>query len=319
MKRAVGALLLLAVHGSAWAQTESGKAPVAVDKDAAREEFARGVQAYKEGNFAEACRAFERSYELAPNPHVLFNVGKANMDAGKPLEVQRAFEQYLRDAGAELKAERVAEVEAVLTALRAQTARLSFEVQPLGATLMVDGAPIQLAADGRGGALVLPGRHALRASAEGHQILERNVEVAAGKSETVQIALDSAQEIAPPVSEPRAEARAPRARSAAVPVAWGVTGALAAGAVTFTVLWATSSAKHAEERETNLSSPALQEYFQGLTTRTNVFGGVAIGLGAGALVGAGVATWLTVKRPSRSTASWRPLVSPSFVGVDGTF
>lgn len=91
----VGLCLLALTAGRvtiAAAQTDSSS-----DSDA-RVYFDQGRAAYEAGKFDEAARAFRRAYVLSPRFALLYNIGQAELRAGRDQLAIEAFEAYLRHA-----------------------------------------------------------------------------------------------------------------------------------------------------------------------------------------------------------------------------
>lgn len=308
VRSGVLAVLLLGVPCAAGAQgvPESG------NEAEARREFDAGVVAYREGNLDEAIRAFEACYRLNPNPFVLFNVGKANLDANRPVAARKAFERYLREVGGELKPDRIAEVNTALAIARSRTSELLLEVTPprAGVQLSID----QIAAEPA--EVVAPGPHVVRA-AHGEQRVQVTVHAVAGEQQRVALRLPLAPAPPPaPVLAPPPTEEKPR-RSVVVPViVWGASALLVSGAVVSTVLWAGASGELEDIKARETTRVELDDQ----AARTNLFGGAAIALGGGAGVGIALATWLTVRKPAASSKTkWAPAVGLGYVGARASF
>jgi tetratricopeptide (TPR) repeat protein len=85
------ALALLALGGSAQADP----------KDLAREQAAAGSAAYNLGRYDEAAQHYEAAYRAIPDPVLLFNLGQAYRQGGKPENAVVAYKSFLRTAPAE--------------------------------------------------------------------------------------------------------------------------------------------------------------------------------------------------------------------------
>src|SRR6185295_19141018 len=67
------------------------------DKDAARDRFRQGAQAYSEGRFKDAIDLFFDADRLAPNPAFAYNIGLAYEELGDAANALRWYRSYLRD------------------------------------------------------------------------------------------------------------------------------------------------------------------------------------------------------------------------------
>ncbi|MEM1034932.1 MAG: PEGA domain-containing protein, partial [Myxococcota bacterium] len=116
-------------------------APVAAAESTAT---ARARSLYREGNtrfdrgdFVRAIEAYEASYALVGYPAILFNLGLAQAEAGRPVEAVASMERLLTDPGS-LRAERIAKAREVLTAQRAKTGLIDVRCSVDGARVRVD-------------------------------------------------------------------------------------------------------------------------------------------------------------------------------------
>lgn len=89
----------------------------------AREQTRRGTAAYNLGSYEEAARFYEEAYRLVSAPELLFNVGQAWRQAGRPDKALVAYKAYLRTAqphapNREQVERRVAELEKLVAETR---------------------------------------------------------------------------------------------------------------------------------------------------------------------------------------------------------
>ncbi|MGE0791108.1 MAG: tetratricopeptide repeat protein [Sandaracinaceae bacterium] len=83
-----------------------GSAPRASAQSAASEQqahdlFDQGRAEYDAGRFAEASQLFRRAYLLTPRYPLLYNIGQAELRAGRDASALEAFESFLRVADAD--------------------------------------------------------------------------------------------------------------------------------------------------------------------------------------------------------------------------
>lgn len=83
----------------------------------ARRRFDEGRAHFDAGEFADAANAFRRAYVLSPRYALLYNIGQAELRAGRDAEALEAFEGFLRQAPADDA--RRSEVEERVRVLRA--------------------------------------------------------------------------------------------------------------------------------------------------------------------------------------------------------
>jgi iron complex outermembrane receptor protein len=104
--------------------------PVALadERTDARREFRAGMQAVAEGRYDEGIAHLENAYDILPHPNVLYNLGLAQMYAGRPDEAVAYFERYKETA----PPSDAAEVDALIAGLRGREAKTEVQAaQPV--------------------------------------------------------------------------------------------------------------------------------------------------------------------------------------------
>ena len=186
-------------------------APLAPEQREAQREadrhFKGGVALFKDAKYAEALAEFERAYEIAPHPLVLYNIASCHRQLSHYADAVAAYRRFLDDGRGTVAAERLAAAQAELDAILARVARVSVTIAPPQlqdtVALSVDGAAL----DHPGMPLILPaGEHRLTARVAGHPDAERTVRVASGDTLEVELAIPE-----PPAPEPPPVGPAPRA------------------------------------------------------------------------------------------------------------
>ncbi|WP_437953857.1 hypothetical protein WME98_26520 [Sorangium sp. So ce296] len=296
--------------------------------------FRRGVELYKEADYGAALTEFRRAYALAPAYQVLYNVAGACYQLRDYACALRAFERYLTDGGAQIVADRRAEVERDIAVLRGRVATVALSTSVPDVEIAVDDVPVgrtPLAEP----LLMSAGRRRIVAAAAGRPAVTRIIDVAGGDQVELRLEIPDAYAAQPVGAGPRVAApappgqpggpadRAPR-RERSVPVLpWIATGALAAGAAFTGVLALSASsdltakldAFEADERD--IQSASTRKATLALTT--DLLAGAAVVVG-------GVALYLTVaggsERPGgarASSPSIRAAVAPSSLRLLGAF
>lgn len=320
------AAVVFGLPGGAHARPADGTA----EADA---RFRRGVELYNETDYGAALTEFRRAYALAPAYQVLYNVAGACYQLRDYACALRAFERYLTDGGAQIAADRRAEVERDVAVLRGRVATVALSTSVPDVEIAVDDVPVgrtPLAEP----LLMSAGRRRIVAAAAGRPAVTRVIDVAGGDQVELKLDIPDAhaqpavsagpRPVAPSPEQPGPPIdRAPR-RERSVPVLpWIATGALAAGAaVTGVLALGASSAYGAELGDYPGDARAIERE----RTRTRTLALTADLLtGAAVLVG-GVALYLTVagraERPGGAHASLpsiRAVVAPSSFRLLGTF
>jgi hypothetical protein len=201
----------LALGAVAHAAPKHGGGPkTAAQKDADRH-FKAGVERFKETKYAEALAEFQRAYDLAPHPLVLYNIAGCQRELSQYGDAVATYNKFLADGKGKVPAARLTAAQAELDGILARIARVTVTISPAvdGTTLSVDGAVL----DHPAMPLILPpGEHHLIAHADGHRDGESTLRVASGDTLNVELALADLPAAPPPpeVSVERPIAPPPR-------------------------------------------------------------------------------------------------------------
>ncbi|HWA77113.1 MAG TPA: PEGA domain-containing protein [Polyangiaceae bacterium] len=141
--------------------------------------FDRGLQLFEGGDNAGALAEFKRTYEILPNPVVLYNIGLVYAAMSRPVEAVDALEPAIASGG--LSPKQLERAKPTLADQKARVGRLTVTTKPEGARVEVDnvevartplGAPIRIS----------EGSHIVGAVAEGFAPARKEV-VVAGNSD----------------------------------------------------------------------------------------------------------------------------------------
>lgn len=173
------AVALVLVSGTAMAQ-----APGAEDTAMSFADSAGALA--KDGDFDGAIRLYQKAYDLAREPVLLYNVGRMYDKLGDLAKAREVYERYLAE---EKEPEGLARgrerLEAVLDRI---PGRLQVTTEPVGAAVEIDGRPV---GSGPTGPLELGrGVHAVWVKLEGHAAAARSVEMQAGESSFLHVRLE---------------------------------------------------------------------------------------------------------------------------------
>ncbi len=139
--------------------------------------FQRGTDLFNEGRYDAALAEFQRAYDIAPAPPVLYNLARVHAELGHPVEAAHAYARYLSEGGGTLPAARRAEVERALETQRERIGHLRVESNVAGAVVSVDG--IDVATTPLSEPLELgSGSHAIGVRAPGYLGVTRDVSIA---------------------------------------------------------------------------------------------------------------------------------------------
>jgi hypothetical protein len=161
-----------------------------------------GSALYEKGDYADALEKFKAAFATYDSPKLLFNIGQANRDLGRPVEALEAFEQFLigaRDAAPET----IEDAKKSVDELQAKLGRLRVECQTENATISLDGKDVGLTPLTKL-LWATPGRHQVTARHWSFPPAVENVEVRAGTVLPVRIVLQ-----APVANVPEAQVSQP--------------------------------------------------------------------------------------------------------------
>ncbi len=126
--------LALLLHASNVAAAKPEETPALIH---AREQFQKGVESFRAGDFDAARLAFLEADKAHPNPVITYNLSRAYERLGWLQEAVEGYERYLAAAGPSAE---YAQASAVAIAeLRANAARVRFESDVPGAVVIVGG------------------------------------------------------------------------------------------------------------------------------------------------------------------------------------
>jgi hypothetical protein len=281
--------------------------------------FNQAVKLAESGDTRGALAAFRGAYAAYPSFRVLYNIGQLCSRLRDAACTVRAFEQYLRDGGADIPAKKRADVEAELRSLAKQVATLTIDVDVAGGEISIDDEPVGRSPLPRPW-VVNPGAHKIAVTYE-TKVVERTVTASAMDTLTVDIQIPKDPAPGPvvvPIPAEPAEQPRPSERRQAPVVPWIVTGGLAAGAVVTGILAAVTYSSFQDKRDEFPVTRAELEDAQGTARTFFLAAGV---LGACTIVSAGIAGYFTLAAPSAAPAD--PTVglaaSPRGVLVHGSF
>lgn len=174
-------------------QTQDEPAPEAANPTAAfqqaeaRTHFQAGVQHYQGGRYAEAIAEFQTAHRLFASPTILFNLAQAYRSEGQLSDAIATFRRYIEE-NPRLTPTQREDVEGVIREIETTRAVLSFEVEPAGATVSLDGRPLGTSPLPRG-VEVLPGPHEISLALPHHVPLTQTINVHAHEQRLFQATL----------------------------------------------------------------------------------------------------------------------------------
>jgi tetratricopeptide (TPR) repeat protein len=220
------ALSILLLHAVASAQPA---APSDNAKQQASVHFRRGVELFQEEAYRASLAEFQRAYDIAPDYRLLYNIGQAKLEVHDYLGAAESYERYLSAGYADIAAERRAEVEQALSALRERVAKVQIVVNRDAAEVFIDDVKVGSS----------PISAAVRVNVGGHRVMARTaygstdtevIDVAGGDNVKVTLELAAPAQAAAPVAPVKQDKSWNAAEKAAVGT-WSLAGALGIGAL----------------------------------------------------------------------------------------
>ncbi|HXU06929.1 MAG TPA: PEGA domain-containing protein [Polyangia bacterium] len=299
------------------AQPPSAEAEAAKTSEA-QAHFHRGIEFYKQGDFAAAQVEFTRAYEMVPNYKILYNLGQVSYQRRDHAAALRYFRKYLSDGVDAIPAERHHEVMRDIADLEQRVGRLQIDTPEDGAEVFIDDVlvgttPLRALITVNGGA------RKIDLVARGGEHQSRQVDV--GSGEVVRLPFPRLALRAPPATLPAspptsqrtsgALATAPTAVLAAVAAvpsvvaaparkssfpwkSWSLTGLLAGGAAATGIVALTS--KHDLDQQLGMF-PADNSEIDYDRRRTRGFALATDGLLIGTAIMATISLYLTFRDP----------------------
>jgi hypothetical protein len=163
------------------------------DKAEASRHFKLGVRLYAETKYDEALIEFQRAYELAPHPSVLYNIAVSHRELSHYGEAIQYFQRFLSEGKGVAKPELLARAKVELDELRGRIGSVVVDVAPAGVLVTVDGrevgtTPIDAPV------IVGPGRHTFALRAPWGQVETRTLTIAAGDKELLTLTMTATAE-----------------------------------------------------------------------------------------------------------------------------
>ena len=131
---------LLSVCGVTHAEPEADP-----NTEQARGLFRNGSELAKDARWGEALAHFERSAALRPHPGTTYNIAICQRALGRYARAERAFHRALKqNTDSELAASVAQDIRGYLVEIQAALARVQISLSPPGASISVDGAPLEV-------------------------------------------------------------------------------------------------------------------------------------------------------------------------------
>lgn len=302
------ALACLAIPGGLASVARAEEPSPSVISEAGKH-FQRGVTMYNEADYRAALVEFQRAYEIAPNPAVLYNIGQTYYQLQNYAAALVALGRYLTEAGA--TAPHRSEVEQTIDTLQSRVGKIAVATSLPGCDITVDDEPVGKTPLDQP-VLVSIGRRKITALQGGRPVATQFVDVAAG--DTVKLTLPVGEAVAarPPPPPPSPPPSKP-GRSA-LTTWWYITGGLGAIAL------GTGAAAFFESRSLQNARDRFPVTRGELNSKGNWVTGLSLAAdiaGVATLVAGGVTLKLTLSRSGSHEA--HVAIAPGGIRIAGKF
>lgn len=323
------ALAIAIALGSSTALAQAPQ-PSAADLESARELYKDAKALRESGDLRGALQKFKQAHAYGQTPVTALELGRTHMQLGELVEAREVLLSIARMKVQPDETEKSA-------AARQEGADLAEEIRPKIPTLDIkvtgvpESAPVELVIDGASVPVVSlsavrktnPGTHAIVARS-GSREAKSEVTVAAGETKAVTVALDGAGSTATGTIAGPAKAETPAGGRSISPVVWAGLGVGAAGLAVggVTGILAMGKASKVDDACNGTVCPrsAEKDVSNGRTMAT--ISTIGFAAGAAGLAAAAIG-WFVLSPPKQATSSAsvrvKPIASPWFTGLDGTF
>jgi hypothetical protein len=290
----------------------------AQSNDEAVTRFERGVQLYEAQNFEGALLEFNAAYKLTGNYRLLYNIGICQQQTREYVAAADTYRKYLRDGGAEISAERKADVEDRLSKLALSVSRVRIVTDaPQGTIITVDDRPVGTIPLGEPVSVKI-GKRVFAFTANGKTVT-KTVEIISGDNYPVNLLLADAAPSAPAVTTSPAKHEKPIRADDDGPSfpwpLWTITALLGGGAAVTGIL-AVKERNDFEEKQATFG--VTRSELEDKRSDAQTLGIVTDVLLACTIVSAGLSTYFTIRwassGPSKSSTSNGLYLTPGSVG-----
>jgi hypothetical protein len=186
-KRALALVLTIAISSVPRGASAQASAPSDTERTEAAERFDRGLRLFNGGDSAGALAEFRRAYQIIPNVLVLYNMGLVYAQMARAVEATEALDRVLASPGT-LTPERLVIAKRTRDEQAARIAEITVVVGVDAAAIEIDGVErgkTPLAAPLR----VTSGTHVVGAVASGFVPIRKEVTIASGEKQSLQLDL----------------------------------------------------------------------------------------------------------------------------------
>ncbi|MCL4756035.1 MAG: PEGA domain-containing protein [Myxococcales bacterium] len=189
--------MALALAAPSITRAEPAK-PTAAELDRAAELFKKAKALHGSGKLDQARDLYTQAWTLHRSPDIAANLAACELALNRYRDAAEHFDFALRHLLAGTTQDQKARLTEGFEKAKREIAALRLDVQPAGASVVIDGVTIgtsPIADD----AFVEPGERKIRVAKAGHETYVGSFTVAKGENKTVRVALEANAAAAPPV------------------------------------------------------------------------------------------------------------------------
>jgi hypothetical protein len=297
------------------------------DRATARALAQQGQDALDGKDYATAAERFGRADAIVHAPTLMLGQARAEVGLGRWIAAMEHYARVVREgvpAGAPPAfGKALAEAQRELLALEPRVPAVVLQLKgAAGARVTVDGAPVPAAAMGVNRP-VDPGKHVIRAEADGYAPVEVTVTLAEAKVETVALQIDVPRLAAPspPPPAPHADAEPRSGGSPMRTAGFAILGVGGAGLLVGAVTGGLALSKHGQLAKLCPDGHCIDQ--QSAIDSYKLTGALSTAgfIGGGALALTGVVLLVAAPRGEAAPKqAWiAPIIGPGFAGAQGRF
>ena len=178
---------MAAQAGAADEQEESTADPAQTTAEAIAL-FHKGIEAFAKENYPDALLFFTQSYELNPNPNVLYNIGMCHRALFEYAASVETLQEYLDVKGGSVPTAEKKEIKRIIAEMEKSLATLEIAVSTSGAGVRIDGEDVGLSPL-PGSFRLDPGGHEIVVKKEGYETFRKDIILKTGEKREIVITL----------------------------------------------------------------------------------------------------------------------------------
>jgi hypothetical protein len=154
----------------------------------AEKHFKAGVKFFNSDKFEKALKEFEASYAIYAHWKIRFNIGLCLVELKRDLEAAGQFQAFIEEGGIEVSADQLKEANELLGELKKKLGTLTLTGPSGPWDVTIDGNLKEGVKEGQD-IILSTGPHSIEVAAGGKTLMEKEVELEAGKTQSLAVPL----------------------------------------------------------------------------------------------------------------------------------